>query len=376
MVASVQIEHFAPGTVILQQAGAPATHLFVVRRGAAEIVDGGRVIDEIGEGDVFGMWSLLGQVAPTATVRAGEDTLCYLIDAEVANAVLRSGGGIAFVAASVRRRIAQIDESRKGGGRPRPLPAGGRPRPADARHLRPRDAGRRRRPADGERTSLEPAGPERLRRRRRHPDRPRPADARGGGTPERRHAGPRGDDLASRDRPARHDGRRGPAADARGRVPPLPDRGGGRLRPRRGDRHRPDGDRPRHAVRAQELDRARARPRGGRDRGRRASSRGLDAGELERGPGRRGPRDRVLDRRRDAPAARARDGRARGAAVPVDLARPGERGPSGAGDPNRPGPRARVRGRPRRRGRVVGPARRVRHRRARGRRDHPAARAT
>jgi len=114
VVTSVQIEHFAPGTVILQQAGAPATHLFVVRRGAAEIVDQGRVIDEIGEGDVFGMWSLLGQVAPTATVRAGEDTLCYLIDAEVANAVLRSGGGIAFVAGSVRRRIAQIDEARRG----------------------------------------------------------------------------------------------------------------------------------------------------------------------------------------------------------------------------------------------------------------------
>jgi CBS domain-containing protein len=114
VVASVQIEHFAPGTVILQQAGAPAIHLFVVRRGVAEIVDGGLVIDELGEGDVFGMWSLLGQVAPTATVRAGEDTLCYLIDAEVANAVLRSGGGIAFVASSVRRRIAQIDEARKG----------------------------------------------------------------------------------------------------------------------------------------------------------------------------------------------------------------------------------------------------------------------
>ena len=45
VVASVQIEHFGPGTVILQQAGAPSTHLFVVRRGEAEIVDDGRVID-------------------------------------------------------------------------------------------------------------------------------------------------------------------------------------------------------------------------------------------------------------------------------------------------------------------------------------------
>jgi CBS domain-containing protein len=113
VVSSVQIEHFGPGTVILQQAGAPATHLFVVRRGGAEIVDDGRVIDEIGEGDVFGMWSLLGQVAPTATVRASEDTLCYLVDAAVANEVLGSGPGVAFVAAGVRRRIARVDETLK-----------------------------------------------------------------------------------------------------------------------------------------------------------------------------------------------------------------------------------------------------------------------
>lgn len=115
VVASVQIEHFAPGTVILQQAGARASHLFVIRRGEAEIVDDSRVIDEIGEGEVFGMWSLLDQVAPTATVRAAEDTLCYLIDADVANEVLRSGAGVAFVTGRVRRRIARVDETLKTG---------------------------------------------------------------------------------------------------------------------------------------------------------------------------------------------------------------------------------------------------------------------
>ena len=51
--------------------------------------------------EVNGMWSLLDQVAPTATVRASEDTLCYLIDAEVAHQVLRSRAGIAFITASV-----------------------------------------------------------------------------------------------------------------------------------------------------------------------------------------------------------------------------------------------------------------------------------
>ena len=113
VVSSVQIEHFAPGAVILRQAAAPASHLFVIRRGGAEIVDEGRVIDEVGDGDVFGMWSLLDQVAPTATVRASEDTLCYLIDAEVAHQVLRSPAGISFITASVRRRIAAVDETLK-----------------------------------------------------------------------------------------------------------------------------------------------------------------------------------------------------------------------------------------------------------------------
>ena len=76
VVASVQIEHFAPGTVILRQAGAPATHLFVVRKGEVEILDDALVIDVVGEGEVFGMWSLLGHVAPMASVREAEDALC------------------------------------------------------------------------------------------------------------------------------------------------------------------------------------------------------------------------------------------------------------------------------------------------------------
>ena len=111
VVSAVEIEHFPPGAVILEQAGAPATHLFVVRKGEVDILDGGRVIDEVGEGDVFGMWSLLGKVAPSATVRAAEDTLCYLIPAGVANEVLRTGAGVAFVASSVRRRMARVDAS-------------------------------------------------------------------------------------------------------------------------------------------------------------------------------------------------------------------------------------------------------------------------
>lgn len=118
VAASVQIEHFPPGAVILREAGEPAAHLYVVRRGTVEIVDDGHVIDLLMEGEVFGMWSLLGHVSPTATVRAHEDTLCYLIDREVAEEVLETRAGIAFVASSARRRIVQVTESLRVAGDP------------------------------------------------------------------------------------------------------------------------------------------------------------------------------------------------------------------------------------------------------------------
>jgi CBS domain-containing protein len=111
VVSAVQIEHFPPGAVILRQAGEPTTHLYVVRKGAVEIEDDGRVIDQVTEGEVFGMWSLLGHVAPSATVRATEDTLCYLVDPDVATRVLETGPGVAFVAANVRRRLARVEQS-------------------------------------------------------------------------------------------------------------------------------------------------------------------------------------------------------------------------------------------------------------------------
>lgn len=112
---SVQIEHFPPGAVILREAGAPATHLYVVRKGAVEIVDDGHVLDLAGEGEVFGMWSLLGHVSPSATVRAHEDTLCYLVDRGVATEVLESRAGVAFVAAAARRRVAEVEQALRTG---------------------------------------------------------------------------------------------------------------------------------------------------------------------------------------------------------------------------------------------------------------------
>ena len=90
---SVEIEHVPEGTVVLQQGGTPASHLYVVRKGAVELLDDGRLLDLLGEGEVFGQFSLLAHEGPTVTVRAHEDTLCYLIPEEVADELLGTSAG-------------------------------------------------------------------------------------------------------------------------------------------------------------------------------------------------------------------------------------------------------------------------------------------
>ncbi|MGZ4110605.1 MAG: cyclic nucleotide-binding domain-containing protein, partial [Actinomycetota bacterium] len=57
VAAAVEIEHFSPGDVILEQAGEPSHHLYVIRKGEVEILDDGRVIDLMSTGEAFGMWS-------------------------------------------------------------------------------------------------------------------------------------------------------------------------------------------------------------------------------------------------------------------------------------------------------------------------------
>ena len=97
VAAAVEIEHVAAGATILQQRGEPASGLYLVRKGAVELLDDGRVLDLLGEGELFGQFSLLAHEGPTVTVRADEDTLLYVIPEAVADEVL------AWVRAVARR---------------------------------------------------------------------------------------------------------------------------------------------------------------------------------------------------------------------------------------------------------------------------------
>ena len=77
LARQVEVEYFAAGTVIVPAGSPPLDHLYVVRTGAVEILDRGRVVDLLGPGDTFGHISVLTGLAPALSARAAEDTLCY-----------------------------------------------------------------------------------------------------------------------------------------------------------------------------------------------------------------------------------------------------------------------------------------------------------
>ncbi len=99
------IEFVPAGQTILVQAGAPATEARVIRRGAVELIDHGQVVDLLGEGEMFGHTSLLSADPLAFTVRAHEDTLCYVIPADVIRPVLAHPSAIRYVVRSIEGRF-------------------------------------------------------------------------------------------------------------------------------------------------------------------------------------------------------------------------------------------------------------------------------
>lgn len=79
IAARVETEYFAKGTVIVGPDSPKLENLRVIRKGAVQILDRGRIIDELRTGDTFGHVSLLSGLAPALTVVAVESTLCYRI---------------------------------------------------------------------------------------------------------------------------------------------------------------------------------------------------------------------------------------------------------------------------------------------------------
>src|SRR6478672_4340290 len=100
----VEVEFFAGGTVIFKQGDQPQTKVRVVRKGAVDLVDHGRVLDLLGEGEMFGHPSMLSGLPTGFEARAGEDTLCYRLPADAVIPLLSRPAGVRYVARSLLAR--------------------------------------------------------------------------------------------------------------------------------------------------------------------------------------------------------------------------------------------------------------------------------
>src|SRR3954451_9376845 len=82
LASRTEVEFFPAGTTILPQGERPQGRVRVIRRGAVDLLDHGRTVDLLGEGEMFGHPSVLSGLPTRYEVRAREDTLCYSLAAD------------------------------------------------------------------------------------------------------------------------------------------------------------------------------------------------------------------------------------------------------------------------------------------------------
>jgi CBS domain-containing protein len=101
VAGAAEVEFHRAGDTIIAQGSDPLEHLWVVRSGEVEIIHNGRVLDLLGEGELFGHASMLSGMPTGFEARAAADTLAYRIPAGVAREPLAQPAGMRFVARSL-----------------------------------------------------------------------------------------------------------------------------------------------------------------------------------------------------------------------------------------------------------------------------------
>ncbi len=84
VAAKAALEFYPQGTMILRQDGPPSDHLCVIKKGGVKVfvTSGGHediIVDYRGEGDCFGILSVVGADKSRANVLAAEDTICFKV---------------------------------------------------------------------------------------------------------------------------------------------------------------------------------------------------------------------------------------------------------------------------------------------------------
>lgn len=99
--AVAETEEHRSGTTILAEGLGPPAHVRVVQTGAVEIVHGGRVLDLLGPGELFGHAAMLSGLPLGFSAVARGATTCLRLPAESVRAVLGRPSGLRYVARSL-----------------------------------------------------------------------------------------------------------------------------------------------------------------------------------------------------------------------------------------------------------------------------------
>jgi CBS domain-containing protein len=105
LAARTEVEFFPVGTSIVPQGEMPQGRIRVIRRGAVELVDHGRVVDLLGEGEMFGHPSVLSGLPTRFEARAREDTLTYSLPAEDVIPLLGRPSSLRYLTRSFLARL-------------------------------------------------------------------------------------------------------------------------------------------------------------------------------------------------------------------------------------------------------------------------------
>ncbi len=101
LAGAVEVEFHPAGATIFAQGAEAVEFLRVIRAGAVEVLDDGRVLDLMGPGEMFGYASLLSGLPTDFGTRAHEDTLTYRIPAAAAAEVLAQPQGLRYLTRSM-----------------------------------------------------------------------------------------------------------------------------------------------------------------------------------------------------------------------------------------------------------------------------------
>ena len=104
LVERVEVEDFEAGATIFKQGEPSRGRVLVVRGGAIELVEGSRVLDVLGEGELFGHPSMLSGLPFGFEARAQEDSRCYSMAASDVIPLLARRSSLSYLTRSLLQR--------------------------------------------------------------------------------------------------------------------------------------------------------------------------------------------------------------------------------------------------------------------------------